>query len=104
MSVDKPAVVPQNEAMSETENPYRIADAERKRLAERLKFVRTLRGFTRRGDFARWCRELGIRENTMYQYETARCVPRADRAAAIADFAKVDLRWLITGEGSHDVP
>jgi len=67
-------------------------------LSERIKMARFMAGYRGRGSAARFCRDAGLRDNTLWCYENGRYKPSAEKLAAIAKTAGADLAWLITGE------
>ncbi len=71
-------------------------------LKERIRFARFQAGFRGHGSLARFSRETGIRENTLYCYETGRYAPSAAKLATIADTTGADLSWLITGREQNE--
>lgn len=75
-------------------------------LRERLRFARWQAGYRGHGSLARFCRDTGIRENTMWCYENGKYNPGARRLATIARVTGCDLLWLVTGDekGQKSVP
>ena len=62
-------------------------------LGDRLKFIR---GSLTKIEFAR---ALGINRNTLLNYETNKGLPDFERLQKIHEKFKVNINWLISGEG-----
>lgn len=71
---------------------------------DRLASAREAQGLTQ-GQLAR---RLGLRVETLRNWETDRTEPRANRLQMISGFLNVSMGWLLTGQGAgaeeHDAP
>jgi len=71
-----------------------MAEPEETTFADRIKFIR---GSLTQVEF---CRKLGINRNTLIKYETKKGFPDFERLQKIHEKFKVNINWLITGEGN----
>ena len=79
----------------------RRAEADRRALIERVRQLRIAR-FGRRGQAA-FCKALGLSPSTYHYYENNR-VPSPSLLVRMAQAAHANLTWLLTGQGSMDLP